>query len=141
MNYQTTTTNGYMGHPGYEGCNYHLWNYSETELKKLLLQEYKKNGFKASIRKNRGGWTTSLTITLTANKSDFIISELDEFELKYGVQVNQYRDYDERFTDDFNKKLNLFYQITHSFNYDESNAMVDYFNVGFYYGIYVKCKD
>lgn len=140
MNYTTITTQGYMGNPGYEGCNYHLWNYSGTELKKLLLQEYKKNGIKASIRKSRGGWTTSLAITVKADKSDFIDYESNEWEMKYGgVQVNHYRDYDERFTADFNRKLNLLYQITSSFNYDNSNGMVDYFDVGFYYSVNVKC--
>ena len=142
MNYQTYYTEGYLGSNGYMGENYHLWNYSEKELKKLLLQEYKKNGIKASIRKNRGGWTTSLTITISANESD-LTEEVDEWEkqygAKYGIQVNQYRNYDDRFTEDFNRKLNLIYQITNSFNYNKSNGMVDYYDVGFYYGIRVKC--
>lgn len=142
MNYQTITTEGYMGHPGYKGCNYHLWNYSGTELKKLLLQEYKKNGIKASIRKGRGGWTTSLTITITADKTDFVdYAGLYEWEKDYGVQVNHYRPYDDRFTFKFNQKLNLIYMITRSFNYDNSNGMVDYFDTGFYASFYVKCKD
>lgn len=138
MNYTTTITNGYMGSIGYKGCNYHLWNYSEKELKKLLLQEYKKNGFKASIRRNRGGWTTSLTITITASESD-LTEKVSDWERDYGIQVNQYREYDERFTADYNRKLRFLYQITNSFNYDNSNGMVDYFDCGFYYSIYVKC--
>ena len=142
MNYNTITTEGYMGHPGYQGENFRSWNWSEKELKRLLLQEYKKNGIKASIKRNRGGWTTSLTITITADKTDFVdYADLYEWEKKYGVQVNHYRAYDDRFTFKFNQKLNLIYMITRSFNYDNSNCMVDYHDTGFYVGFYVKCKE
>ena len=137
MNYQTTFTDGYMGGGGYTGCNYPLWK-SDKELKTLLLQEYKKHGFKVSIRKGRGGWTTSLTITLTATEND-LTESASEWEKEHGIMANQYRDHDSRFTEEFNKKLNFFYQITNSFNYDRSNSMVDYFDTGFYYTIYVKC--
>lgn len=135
MNYQTITTDGYMGSVGYKGCNYHLWNYSEKELKKLLLQEFKKNGIKASIRKNRGGWSYSLTITITADKKDVLVNyNGDPFDL------NQYHlDRENRFTEAFKNKLILANDIIRSFNRDDSNPMVDYFYVGFYYSIHVKC--
>ncbi len=134
MNYQTITTEGYMGSTGYKGCNYHLWN-TEEELKGLLLQEFKKNGIKASVRRNRGGWSYSLTITLTATQND-----LTEEYRGYPISTNHYRDYDSRFTEEFNKKLNLAYRIVNSFNRDGSNSMVDYFDVGFYCSFYVKVK-
>ena len=134
MNYQTITTEGYMGCPGYRGCNYRSWS-SDRELKTLLSQEFKNNGIKASIKRNRGGWSYSLTITITANRSDFIAYD------GYEVAVNQYRDHDKRFTDEFNKTLNLAYRITNSFNMDEGNSMYDYYNVGFYVSFYVKCKE
>jgi len=136
--YTVTQTEGYMGGGGYIGCNYHLWNYSEKQLKSLLLQEFKENGIKASIRKNRGGWSYSLTITVKASEND-LTENVDDWDKQYGIQCNQYRDHDDRFTADFNRKLNLIYRIVNSFNYDKSNAMVDYFDVGFYYHVDVKC--
>lgn len=137
--YETVETDGYMGSRGYKGCNYGLWH-SDTELKNLLLQEYKKNGIKATIRKNRGGWTYSLTITIKADQS-VLTDDFDDSERHYDgtISVNEYRDHDDRFTEDFNRKLNLIYRITSSFNRDDSNAMVDYFSCGFYTRFYVKC--
>lgn len=135
MNYSVISTDGYMGSMGYKGCNYHLWNYSEKELKRLLLQEFKKNGIKASIRKNRGGWTTSLTITITADPS--VLNEYGHGTL----DINYfYLDRENRFTEAFKNKLILANDIIRSFNRDNSNVMVDYFDVGFYYSIHVKCQ-
>ena len=133
MNYQTITTDGYMGSIGYKGCNYHLWN-TEKELKNLLMQEFKKNGIKASIRRNRGGWSYSLTITITADPKDLKV-DYDG----YPIQTNHYRLWDDRFTFSFNNKLNLAYSIVQSFNRDNSNSMYDYYDVGFYVGFRVKC--
>ena len=121
MNYQTITTDGYMGSVGYKGVNYHLWDYSEKTLKSLLLQEFKKNGIKASIRKNRGGWHHSLTITITANPEDF----LEPYD-GYPYMLNEYHlDREDRFTEAFKQKMILANDIIRSFNKDNSNAMVD----------------
>lgn len=135
MEYKTTYTDGYMGSVGYKGENYHLWNYSEKELKRLLLQEFKKNGIKASIRRNRGGWHYSLTITITAEPSDFI----EPYDGCPYALNQYYLEREDRFTDAFMEKIVLANDIIRSFNRDNSNAMVDYFDVGFYYSIYVKC--
>lgn len=135
MNYSVISTDGYMGSVGYKGVNFDAWVWSEKTLKSLLLQELKKNGIKASIRKNRGGWTTSLTITITATAEDF----LEPYD-GYPYDINHYwLDREDRFTEAFKNKLILANEIIRSFNYDKSNGMVDYFDVGFYYSIYVKC--
>lgn len=47
------------------------WNNAE-ELVKNLKADFKANGIKATIRRNRGGWTTALTITLITQDSDFV---------------------------------------------------------------------
>lgn len=133
-NYVVEETEGYMGGGGYVGCNYRKWS-CQDELKTLLIQEFKKNGIKASIRKNRGGWSYSLTITITADKKDVLVNyNGDPFDL------NQYHlDRENRFTEAFKNKLILANDIIRSFNRDDSNPMVDYFYVGFYYSIHVKC--
>jgi len=56
----------------------------------------------------------------------------------------QYRDIDEDddykdvFSPNFRNKLKLIKQVVDSFNYNDSNAMVDYFNRGFYEDYYLK---
>lgn len=135
MKYSVISTDGYMGSVGYKGCNYHLWDYSVKELKRLLIQEFKKNGIKATIRNNRGGWHYSLTITFTAKPTDF----LEPYD-GYPYQLNHYwLDREKRFTQEFKNKMILANDIIRSFNRDNSNAMVDYFDVGFYYHMQVKC--
>ena len=47
-------------------------------------------------------------------------------------------DYTELFSPNFRAKLKLIKQVVDSFNYDDSNAMVDYFNRGFYEDYYLK---
>ncbi|MBQ5824627.1 MAG: hypothetical protein IIW48_07430 [Clostridia bacterium] len=42
------------------------------------------------------------------------------------------------FTPEFAAKLQLINRIILSYNYDDSNGMVDYFNTNFYYSIYTK---
>lgn len=42
------------------------------------------------------------------------------------------------YTEAFSAKLRLINQIIKSYNYDDSNSMVDYFDTNFYYSIYTK---
>ena len=53
-----------------------------------------------------------------------------------GISINQYHiDKYNEFTPSFLRKLEAVNSIIKSFNYDESNAMVDYFNTNFYWDI------
>ena len=57
-------------------------------------------------------------------------------------QLNHY--YLERYTEfkpQFLRKLHFINQIVTSFNYDESNSMVDYFDCGFYVHWYIKNEE
>ena len=47
------------------------WN-TEEELVKNLKADFKTNGIKATVRRDRGGWVTALTITVTTQDSDFV---------------------------------------------------------------------
>ena len=59
-----------------------------------------------------------------------------------GVQVNQYCiDKYTEFTPDFIEKMHSVNGIIASFNFDESNSMVDYFNTNFYWHLETKAVE
>lgn len=165
MEYTTKTIDGYMGAIGYKGSNSHLRIHG-TELKNLILNELKKNGIKASARQSRGGYTDSFTFTFKFPKEWLLSDEelkkdISKNEWKYRkyledwgytkeqtfnclkvedeFQVNHYYIYDDiRLKEKALKTLAVADGIISSFNYDNSNIMVDYFDVGFYYSLRVK---
>ena len=54
---------------GWQGGNRNKWS-DERELKTLLAADFKKAGISASIRFNRGGYTTSMTVTMKITADD-----------------------------------------------------------------------
>lgn len=55
------------------------------------------------------------------------------------IQLNYYHIHDYKaFTKDMIEKLDLLHKIILSYNYDDSNSMVDYFDTNFYYDIDIK---
>jgi hypothetical protein len=54
---------------GWEGGNARTWH-SDKELKSFILSDLKKAGIKATIRFNRAGYLTSLTVTITISEND-----------------------------------------------------------------------
>lgn len=54
------------------------------------------------------------------------------------LRLYTYRDAPEYYSDAFKEKVRKAKQIINSYNYDNSNSMVDYFDTGFYYGFKVK---
>lgn len=57
------------------------------------------------------------------------------------VTINHYHiDTDELLNDDGKKIVSVANQVVKAFNYDDSNAMVDYFDTNFYYDIKVEWK-
>lgn len=65
-------------------------------------------------------------------------AEYDYKKYSNGVRLNQYYLTPERhpeYTPDFMKKVNDINTIVRSYNYDDSNAMVDYFDTNFYYDL------
>lgn len=58
---------------------------------------------------------------------------------EHEVSLNQYYlDMYKMYSEAFAAKLRLINQIIKSYNYDDSNSMVDYFDTNFYYTIYTK---
>lgn len=88
---------------GWTGCN-RVRAYGQ-ELKKLILDELKSKGIKATAKTGRGGWTTSFTFSV--------------------VIPTECKDDPEPFK-------NLVRMVVDSFNYDHSDIMTDYFDCGFY---------
>lgn len=72
---------------GWRGTKSREWH-SDQELKGLLMEDLKKAGIKASIRFNRAGWLTSLTMTITV-KADMIKS-FEEYKKDFQVESGWY---------------------------------------------------
>lgn len=57
------------------------------------------------------------------------------------VDINQYHiDKEDMLTDDGKKIVEVANQVVRAFNYDDSNAQVDYFDTNFYYNLKVEWK-
>ena len=172
---------------GWTGGNAHKWS-NDQELKKYLLADLKKIGVKASIRFNRAGYLTSLTMTITMTDKD--IKPFDKWAENYNIFKKglcgwvSYEDEDGRITDiladqlynletedpeqykkiiassmkvgyerelrhlstsmcyfggDFdiltesgNNILKSAHAVVSSYNHDQSNSMIDYFDRSIY---------
>lgn len=62
---------------GWKGGNNYKWS-TEQELKSLLISDFKRAGISATIRFHRGGYLTSLTVTIKIKHSD--IKSFDDWE-------------------------------------------------------------
>lgn len=65
--------------------------------------------------------------------------KLYERDIKDGARINHY--YIEKynaFADSFRERVNLVLRLLNTYNYDNSNGMVDYFDTNFYYDIEIK---
>ena len=79
---EATFVDGGGLYDGWKGGNRSKWH-SEKELKACLLEDFKKAGIKASVRFNRAGWLTSITVTMKI-RADEILS-YDEFKKLMGI--------------------------------------------------------
>ena len=76
---------------GWQGGNRAKWG-TEKELKALLLADFKKAGISATIRFGRGGYTTSLIVTIKITAADIMsfddwVANFDEW-FKYGMSYD-----------------------------------------------------
>ncbi len=67
---------------GWEGGNNKKWR-DDKELKNFILSDCKRCGIKASIRFNRAGYLTSLTVTVTLSKDH--IKPFEDFKKSFDV--------------------------------------------------------
>ena len=134
-------TDGYMGGGAYYGGNSRKGLYGQ-DMKKAILAEAKKEGLLGvTCRVGRGGYTDSFTFTI-ALPAEEILDETKISSWDGTIQVNHYHldGYEEEgiLSKNAVEKLHKLNQIIQSFNWDESNAMVDYFSTNFYYDLRVK---
>lgn len=83
---------------GWSGGKRGTWH-SDKELKEMILADLKKAGIKASIRFNRAGYLTSLTMTITI-KADMIKS-FEEFRKNFCLDGYWYNYKDENATNGY----------------------------------------
>lgn len=77
---------------GWQGGNYTKWR-TEKELKELILKDFKRAGIAGTIRFNRAGYLTSLTVTLKITESD--IKSFEDWSKDYHVTAGHWHYYTE----------------------------------------------
>lgn len=77
---------------GWEGGNYKAWR-TDQELKALLMTDFRKAGISASVRFGRGGYSTSLTVTIRIKPEE--IATFEVFRNKYSIDLSGWLRYTE----------------------------------------------
>lgn len=96
---------GYGLYDGWEGGKNRQWR-SDKELKQFLLDDFKKAGIKASVRFNRAGYLTSITVTIKISEED--IKTYEEWaQLPFDVSIgwNCYTDENGKIDNIFGEKF------------------------------------
>lgn len=115
------------------GSNYEATkNLSENDLIKLIRKELRAaTDKKVSLRKRRGGYTTSFYVTVSWGDDSYLNPEY--------VKCCEDRDYDRlygrdvpRLTPEADALYDKLNSIIQSYNRDRSDPMTDYFDVAFY---------
>lgn len=75
---------------GWEGGNNKTWR-TDKELKALLLADFKRAGISASVRFNRAGYLTSITVTIKISAED--IKPFDEWAENFHVVAGRWNYY------------------------------------------------
>ena len=147
---------------GWHGSKSNLRTWDDKKLKALIIGELKKNGIHATGRIGRGGYTTSFTFTIKLGIDDieteeeYIERKEENYFTAYGftdAKGNYYhctqwdnlsseefaRIRREHYHREYNSRVNpkqeiikIVEAIVDSFNYNHSDVMTDYFDVGFY---------
>ena len=138
--YSGEHSDGYMGATRWDGNHSKTFLYG-SELSKAIRGEFKKCGIKnttVSCHTYSGG--QSVSVKIKVQPEDFKTAEYLAEAKDYGLRINQYwlEKYDDILSEHVMKKIKAVKAIVDSYNYDDSNAMVDYFNRGFYEDYYVK---
>lgn len=109
---------GYGLYDGWEGGKNRQWR-SDKELKQFLLEDFKKAGIKASVRFNRAGYLTSITVTIKISEED--IKTYEEWaKLPFDVS-NGWNCY----TDENGKIDNIFGEKFYSLPGEEQKVMYE----------------
>ena len=166
---------------GWKGGKAGTWH-SDKELKAFLMADFKKAGIKASVRFNRAGYLTSITVTITISANDvksfeawaedwrpsfsgwlcytneagrvesifaerfYGMSEAEQAKLlpnikrtEYDAEVRRLTECgcshsgkEDVLTDNGNKIFETVQAIVTSYNHDQSNGQIDYFDRDIY---------
>ena len=156
--YSGEYSDGYMGATRWDGNHSKEYLYG-AKLSKALREAFKKcriHGVTVSSSTYAGG--QSVTVKIKAQPEDFRSFEEFEQEEKFkprdheidlqkeydwykeGFSLNHYylERYESILSTPMMKKIRAIKAIVDSYNYDDSNGMVDYFNRGFYESYYIK---
>lgn len=88
---EVSFVDGYGLYDGWEGGKNRTWR-SDKELKQFLLEDFKKAGIKATIKFNKAGYLTSITITMKIKKED--IKSFEEWDSeKYHIVASSWNNY------------------------------------------------
>lgn len=90
---QTRFVDGGGLYDGWEGGKSRTWK-TDKELKDMIRADLKRAGIRATVKSNRSGFLTSITLTLTIEESD--IKTFADWQKDY----NYYRGYWHYYTDD-----------------------------------------
>lgn len=75
---------------GWEGGNNKAW-LTDQELKALLMADFRKAGINASVRFGRGGYSTSLTVTIRIKQED--VAPFEQFATSYKIGCSGWLNY------------------------------------------------
>jgi len=127
---------GYMGGSVWRGSKSAHSMYG-AELNRAIREDLRAHGI-TGVSLRKGGYN-HISVTITATGDDFTPEGAAEYN-DWGMQINQYaiEKYAGKFSPGFLKKIMAVNDCVNSYRYDDSNAMVDYFNSNFYYSITVK---
>lgn len=103
---------------GWEGGNNKKWR-SDKELKALLLQDFKKAGIPATIRFNKAGYLTSLTVTIKISREE--IKTLEAWGEDFHVMAGRWNYY----TDENGKLRDIYGEEFYTLPEDKQSELFD----------------
>jgi len=123
----------------FEGSKYQTTrNLTTSETAKLIRQEInekysKKDGWKISVRTKLFAGGSSIDVWVVDTKIKVFQDDYAKLEIaKDWEGIRSIRWENQGYTEEFNKVLKDLEAIVNQYNYDDSDSMTDYFNVGFY---------
>ena len=132
---------GYMGARKWVGSKSHNCLYG-ADLARAIRADLKAHGVTGvTVRSNRSGYSDSITATIYISKADIL--DTSQVYVGWNDTITVYHASDKYkgvYADWVVEKINLVDACLSSYVYDDSNAMVDYFNCSMYYSISLKVK-
>jgi hypothetical protein len=114
---------------GYQGSNY-SHSLSTKEIAKIIRENLKKTNCKFSVTFESFAGGSSINVALMEAPFEAFVKDV---ETKGYEQLNQYYlEKEKKLTPEAKEVMLKAYNISKSFNYDDSDSMIDYFDTNFY---------